>query len=332
MSESSCRLTIIVPMLDARSLLEASLPPLLGLGDDVELIVVDDGSEDGSADFARAAGATVLPSGGRALGPARARNVGVAASRGDVIVFVDADVVAGEGAIEGLVRHVETPGVVAAYGSYDDEPAERGLVSAYANLRHHHFHRAPLADSPSFWSGLGAVDRVAYLAVGGFDVERFPRPSVEDIDLGRRLRVGGERIVRDPELQGTHLKRWTARDLLRTDILRRAWPWARMMAAPDHAFDDLNVAPAERLKAVLAGLALLAWIATLAGLAPVWVPLGLWAVGALADRTLLGLFMRRGGPLLALFGFLWHQAYYLYSSVTFVLATLSVRLSRGGGA
>ena len=38
MRKSSCRFTIIVPMLDARSLLEASLPPLLGLGDDVELI------------------------------------------------------------------------------------------------------------------------------------------------------------------------------------------------------------------------------------------------------------------------------------------------------
>ena len=43
----------------------------------------------------------------------------------------------------------------------------------------------------TFWTGLGAVRRDAFLAVGGFDGARYPHPSIEDIELGRRLFAAG---------------------------------------------------------------------------------------------------------------------------------------------
>ena len=45
---------------------------------------------------------------------------------------------------------------------------------------------------------------------GGFDAERFPRPMIEDIELGLRLREHGETQL-DPDFNVTHLKRWTLR-------------------------------------------------------------------------------------------------------------------------
>ena len=72
--------SVVVPVFDGKRQLEQSLPALQRAGEGVahELIVVDDGSTDGSADYARSLGATVMSSGGRKLGPAAARNVGVA--------------------------------------------------------------------------------------------------------------------------------------------------------------------------------------------------------------------------------------------------------------
>jgi GT2 family glycosyltransferase len=51
----------------------------------------------------------------------------------------------------------------------------------------------------------GAIHRSVFEEFGGFDETCFPRPSIEDIELGYRLRRGGCRILLDKALQGTHL-------------------------------------------------------------------------------------------------------------------------------
>ena len=56
----------------------------------------------------------------------------------------------------------------------------------------------------------------------GFDAERYPWPSVEDIDLGYRLRERGGRIFLDRNMLSKHLKRWGVVELVRVDIFRRA--------------------------------------------------------------------------------------------------------------
>jgi hypothetical protein len=68
-----------------------------------------------------------------------------------------------------------------------------------------------------------------FLAIGGFDTVRFPRPQIEDIELGYRLRDAGGRIVLDPTVQGTHLKQWTFWRMLRTDVIDRGIPWMRLL-------------------------------------------------------------------------------------------------------
>ena len=73
------------------------------------------------------------------------------------------------------------------------------------------------------------IRRDAFLAAGGFDGERFPHPSIEDVDLGARLVADGARIVLDPAIQGTHLKAWTLRSMVRTDFARRGVPWVALL-------------------------------------------------------------------------------------------------------
>jgi hypothetical protein len=326
-------ISVVMPVLDGRHYLERSLPPLISkLGEGVaEVIVVDDGSTDGSAEFAREQGARVLSSGGRRLGPARARNVGAGEASGDVLLFVDADVVIHEDAPELVLRALENPEIGAVFGSYDATPPHRGFASRYMNLRHHFVHQTPSEDAPTFWAGLGAVRRSAFLEVGGYDGGTFARPSVEDIELGLRLRTAGNRIARRPRIEGTHLKEWGLGEMLRTDIFQRAVPWSRMMLRHPGAFGDLNVSPAERLKALVAAALLGGTIAALFPWIPFWVPLVLITVAWAINRPLITVFARRGGALFALVALLYHQIYYLYSGAVFAWCTLEHALQRRGG-
>ncbi|MEZ5100659.1 MAG: glycosyltransferase [Thermoleophilia bacterium] len=161
----------------------------------------------------------------RGIGPARARNAAARRATGDVLVFVDADVVVRPDAFERIrAAFSADPGLVAVFGAYDDEPEAPGLVSRFRNLLHHHVHAAAGGPAETFWAGLGAVRADAFHAAGGFDGDGFHRPSIEDVELGARLRRAGGRIVLDPTIRGTHLKRWTLRSMLVTDVHQREAP------------------------------------------------------------------------------------------------------------
>jgi glycosyltransferase involved in cell wall biosynthesis len=118
-------------------------------------------------------------------GPASARNSGAADATGDVVVFVDADVLPHADAV-GRIRaaFAADPDLTAVFGSYDDAPADPGVVSQFRNLLHHHVHQQGAGEARTFWAGLGAVRADAFREAGGFDAERYKLPSVEDIDLG----------------------------------------------------------------------------------------------------------------------------------------------------
>jgi glycosyltransferase involved in cell wall biosynthesis len=147
-----------MPVYNGRDYLRQSLPPLVAMlarGELLEIVVADDGSTDGSGDFCRAHGAQVVTTGGR-KGPAEARNVASKAARGDIVWFVDADVVAHADAAQHLQRSFAAPEVVAVFGSYDDTPPHSAFASQYMNLRHHVVHHQSPGEASTFWSGLGA--------------------------------------------------------------------------------------------------------------------------------------------------------------------------------
>jgi GT2 family glycosyltransferase len=247
--------SVVVPAYNNGVELAQSLAALRAAADsDTELIVVDDASTDDISSVAASAGARVLRL-GRNAGPAAARNHGARHARGEVLFFVDADVVVASDAIRRiravLRGHRE---IAAVFGSYDSRPAAPGLVSQYRNLMHHFVHQTAKAEARTFWAGCGAVTRSAFVRVGGFDERRFPRPSIEDIELGNRLFRAGYRILLDKSLQVTHLKRWTLWSVIRTDIVYRAIPWSQLILESEGLHDDLNLRRSQRFSIALTGL------------------------------------------------------------------------------
>ena len=321
-SENKPSVSVVVPVLDGRTLLAQTLPALLRAleGHAYELIVVDDGSRDESASYAASLGARVLETGRRGSGPAYARNLGVSSARSELILFVDADVAVHEDVISQALKAFETPEVVAVFGAYDDAPPDQSFSSQYMNLRHHHVHQSETNQAQTFWTGLGAVRRQAFRSVGGFDSDRYPVPSIEDIDLGRRLREAGGQILRWPSMQGTHLKAWSVGEVIRTDVMRRALPWARLMQRYPGAFTDLNVGPGERFKALVAGLLALSLVLAVFRPAFLFSAVLLFGLALFVNADLFRLFRERNGVGFAVRALLYHQAYYLYSASVFVFA------------
>jgi hypothetical protein len=224
------------------------------------------------------------------------------------------------------------PGVVAVFGSYDDKPPAPNFGSQYKNLVHHHYHQHADPRASTFWSGCGAVRRDAFLAIDGFDQSNFKVPSVEDIDLGYRMRAAGGQIRLDRRILSTHLKVWSVPELVRTDIFRRALPWARMMLNRTDVLDDLNVGTAERLRAILAGVSLAALPAAAIGLLPYWALAPILLTAVTANWHLFRLFAKVRGYGFASAGLAFHQIYYLYSTASFAWCWFESKLLRSRNA
>ena len=316
-------LSVIVPVFNGETTLGRCLAALRCSETAIEeLIVADDGSMDASAALARQADARVISVHGGPSGPGRARNLAAAHATGDVLVFIDADVEATPKTLERLTAPLRAePGLTATFGSYDDQPACTDPVSLYANLRHHWVHQRSAGPVVTFWAGCGAMRREVFLTLGGFDEQRFQRPSIEDVELGLRLSARGGRIRLLADAQAKHLKHWHLWTLWRTDILQRAIPWGRLVGAPGSLSPTLNANRGQRIAALLAllslaglaGLACSIALSPIARLAAALIALGALLGWAWLNSGLLRLLARRGGLAAVAGGSALHFAYTLYA-------------------
>jgi glycosyltransferase involved in cell wall biosynthesis len=297
-----------------------------------ELIVIDDGSTDDSPAIASEYADLVIRLPAPSHGPGYARNRGVERARGECIVFLDADCLVRPDTLTRLAETMMTRSDVAAvFGAYCDEPEAAGVVSKYRNLLHHYTHAQEPGEAQTFWAGCGCVRRAAFVAIGMYDEWRFSRPQIEDVELGYRLSAHGYRILLQPEIQVTHLKRWTFRGMLKADFMDRGVPWARLLAEQRALLGKaaskakslslrakeksntffvclgllllgLSVQPKDHLLAVLGALCLV--IVILRGL------------------PLYAFFFRKRGLVFAICGVVLHMVYYVTAAVSVVWGAL----------
>ena len=176
--------SIIVPVLNEEAVIERSLTALKCVDGEKELIVVDGGSTDSTADRARQLATKLLTA---ACGRGSQMHAGAMAASGDVLWFVHADTLPPSHAAREIGRALTDPAVVG--GSFrlvfdGDGRSARQLTAIYPWLR---LLGLSYGDAAIF------VRRNAYEAAGGFR----PYPLFEDLDLIRRLKRQGRFVGLD---------------------------------------------------------------------------------------------------------------------------------------
>ena len=299
----SPRLSVVVPTYQRREVLERTLPTILDQGlppGTFEVVVVVDGSTDGTAEMLRERFADRPV---RALllanaGPAAARNAGIRAARGELVLLLDDDLLCPPGLLAAhLAAHA--PGPRVAFGPIVGTESGgaagelmRTALDAYYDRMRGEWH--PDTSPTAYAAPNTSLPRDALLQAGGFDL-RFAR-ALEDADLGLRLRAMGLPFVFLPDAPVRHLYAKSARELATRD--------AALHGAAEVALCRTH--PGQRRHSFLAGMAeggglrrRLRGAAARSPLAPEWVLRPAFEVAerlptARLRRLRLALLSRRG--------------------------------------
>ena len=285
----------------------------------MEIIVVSDGDTDGSWQMAKEFGAQVIRLPTTSGGPAQPRNIGALQAKGEYLFFVDADVCVHQDTLRQVAEIFHCyPDLTALIGSYDEAPAEKNFLSQYKNLFHHYVHQNAQKNASTFWGACGAIRREVFLEIGGFD-KNYRRPSIEDIELGYRLKKAGHQIQLCKDIHVKHLKRWNISSLLKADFFYRAIPWTELILRDRRFTNDLNIRHSERLCVVLtyglvgALFGAIWWVPSVAVAALIMVAL------VIINAPLYRFFQKKRGFRFALQSIPWHWLYYLYSGLAFAI-------------
>jgi glycosyltransferase involved in cell wall biosynthesis len=262
-------------------------------------------------------------------GPSACRHFGAEMATGEWVCFIDSDVLVHPDTLQKALDILSESKDDGLTGSYDDEPSVKTLCSRFRNLLHHFHHQQNKGATGVFWGAFSVMRRADYLCSGGFDARAYSKPSIEDIELGYRLQQAGLVIRLEPTVQVKHLKRWTLKNMIQTDIFLRAKPWTELLIRMDRKPD--NLLNARRLEKATAIVMLLGWASLLLS----WSLQGLlllWAVFLLAFIAIQHRFYRfaasKFSPLQMPAVFIMHNIYYVSAIMGFALGQISARLTK----
>ena len=206
--------SVVIPVLNGEATIRACLSALAKMDypkERSEIVLVDNGSTDRTKEMAREYPVRVLAEPRR--GPARARNLGIRASRGDVLAFTDADCLVSSGWISELVKPFANSNVGAVAGEILPFPPRTPAERHAARIRHlspERYLRRPIF--PFAVTANLAFRRSVFSQVGLFD-PTCPRGGESTDFCTRFFRQTGLRLELAPRAIVFHRHRQTAREL-----------------------------------------------------------------------------------------------------------------------
>ncbi|RJQ50189.1 MAG: glycosyltransferase family 2 protein [Nitrospiraceae bacterium] len=196
--------SIVIPTYNAERFMTPLLDSIFrNKIEDMEVIIIDDCSQDDTVKIAGTYPVRVveLKKNG---GPARARNIGVKAAEGDIIFFLDSDVIVLDGSVREVKEYFKkNPDSKCVIGVCSTEPLNRGFVPAYmAMFEYVHLISRQYDRVSVFAPRCGAIKKDFFLKIGGYN-ENYRGADVEDFELARRINKE-DCIILDPKILVRH--------------------------------------------------------------------------------------------------------------------------------
>ncbi|MBE9111371.1 TIGR04283 family arsenosugar biosynthesis glycosyltransferase [Nodosilinea sp. LEGE 07298] len=213
-------ISIVIPALNEASSLPMVLEAIQAAAN-VEVIVVDGGSSDGTAEVARAMGARVVES---TRGRSRQQNQGARVAKGSILLFLHADTCLPQGFDQAIRQTLSQSGVVAGAFTLAIDSPRQGLrwVEWGVNLRSRYLHM-PYGDQAIF------LKAEVFHQLGGFP----DLPMMEDFELVRRLRKLGK-VAIAPRAVVTSDRRWRSLGILRTTLANQVMIMGYLLGIDPH--------------------------------------------------------------------------------------------------
>jgi cellulose synthase/poly-beta-1,6-N-acetylglucosamine synthase-like glycosyltransferase len=254
MSEQAVRISVVIPAYNAAATIENCLIALMQQTvprTEYEVIVVDDGSTDQTGEVARRHGALVLKQPNS--GPAVARNKGIAAARGDIVLFTDADCAPAPDWVEQMVAPLSDQHIVGVKGVY--RTRQGSLAARFIQLEYQdrYDHTATSAYVDFIDTYAAGYRRQVLVESGGFDTS-FPLASTEDQELSFRLAEAGHKMVFNPRaiVYHRHPESWCR--YARRKYKIGYWKTLVLRLHPRKAWRDTHTPGSLKLQLVLAAL------------------------------------------------------------------------------
>ncbi|MEH1997622.1 MAG: TIGR04283 family arsenosugar biosynthesis glycosyltransferase [Nostoc sp.] len=203
----AAKISIIIPAInEAGNIKEAIATTQQSIN--IEVILVDAGSKDGTVEIAQSLGVKVISS---SLGRAVQMNAGALAASGEILLFLHADTRLPTGFDEMIRTALQQPGIVAGAFNLRIDASLLSLrwVEWGVNMRSH-IYQMPYGDQAIF------LTKAVFQQIGGFP----ELPIMEDFELMRRLkRTGRIVIILTPVV--TSARRWLQKGVFKTTLLNQ---------------------------------------------------------------------------------------------------------------
>ncbi len=254
--KKTIRYSIIIPAYNAGRTLPDTLAALKQQTispDECEVIVVDDGSTDNTADVARHFGANCIGQSNR--GPAAARNHGARVAKGEIILFTDADCSPDRDWIRQMAlpfQNEKTMGVKGAYRTHQRALAARFAQAEFED-RYDLLSKADAIDMVDTYSAAFRLDR--FIKIGLFD-ESFPVANNEDTELSYRMCAAGYRLEFNPDAIVYHLHPDSFMKYLRLKFKRGYWRMIVYRSYPGKALKDTYTPVVIKIQTMMAALSM----------------------------------------------------------------------------
>jgi glycosyltransferase involved in cell wall biosynthesis len=297
-SAPPARLSIVIPAKDRAPELEATLTALRQVAPaGCEIVVVDDGSRDATAEVARRHGCRVVRHEVN-RGAAAARNAGAREATAPLLLFIDSDVLVPAGLVEEVLRAFDDPGTQALSGLLAPDSLHGNFASQYDALYMHYQYWTHPPDFHVFYTSCAAIRRDLFLAHGGFD-ENYKGAGIEDMEFGQRLRRAGVPLRLHKSLQVAHAHPFGLAELLFKN--RRTAAGTLKIMLRNRGRKEKSARMVAPRWGFLAGIPLTGLAALLFVVSPWWPPaalaaLALVAVVVVLNRRFLGFLLARRGP------------------------------------